>query len=90
MESLALATAVPTLAPNLNPHFVRDGRFLLVKLGEKDLGFCEPAIDGQGVSHGWNAYAYQPPRDGFGCATVSEHRRLKTAAAFIVTEGVAL
>ena len=90
MESLALATAVPTLAPNLNPHFVRDGRYLLVKLGEQDLGYCEPAVDGQGVKQGWNAYAYQPPRDGFGCATVEEHRRLKSAVAFVVAEGVAL
>ena len=90
MQSLAFATAVPTLAHPSNPHFVRDGRCLLIKLGERDLGYCEPAIDGQGINHGWNAYAYQLPHNGFGCATVQEHRKLKTAVAFVVAEGVAL
>ena len=90
MQSLALATAIPTLNQDVHPHLVRQGRDVLVKFGEKDLGFCEPCVDAQGVNHGWNAYAYQPPRDGFGRATVQEHKRLKTAFAFIVAEGAAL
>ena len=80
MESLAYSPV----------SIVREGACVLVKSGSLDLGYCSPCKDDKGVQHGWTAFAYQLPHDGFGCASVEEHVSLKTAVAFIVANGVAL
>lgn len=68
----------------------RQGKEVTVTCGAKDLGYCAPAVDEKGVSHGWNAYANQRPANGFARAVLEEFVKLRDAVVFVTREGVAL
>ena len=85
-----LTQGVETCPCTCPVEVTRQGHEVVVTHKKKDLGYCTPAIDGQGVSHGWNAYANQRPEGGFARAVLEEFTKLRDAVTFVKREGVAL
>ena len=87
---LTLIQGVETCPCTHPVEVTRQGHEVVITREDKDLGYCTPAIDGQGVSHGWNAYANRQPEHGFARAVLEEFAKLKDAVTFVKREGVAL